>query len=164
MTAKLVSTRVALLAGVLTFAMLAATAAGIAPAVAAEAESTTDRKDADKAQKKKDKEFNREILYRHAIGPKVLTLGPYSISLFVRGQPLEARLRVAVQTTSELARQQLEAQKMAMNGIVYPLAVRMFEQGRPSSDQIRAFKDDTLDQLIQRYPDLIEEVFIESMI
>ncbi len=69
-----------------------------------------------------------------------------------------------MQTTSELARQQLEAQKMAMNGIVYPLAVRMFEQGRPSSDQIRAFKDDTRDQLIQRYPDLIEEVFIESMI
>src|SRR3546814_8222054 len=54
--------------------------------------------DLERAQKKKDKEFNRDILYRHAVGPKVLALGPYSISLFVRGQPLEARLRVAVQT------------------------------------------------------------------
>src|SRR3546814_8611265 len=86
--------------------------------------------DLERAQKKKDKEFNRDILYRHAVGPKVLALGPYSISLFVRGQPLEARLRVAVQTTTELARTQLEAQEMAVNGIVYPLAVRLFEQGR----------------------------------
>lgn len=139
-------------------------AAPLAPGRAGEAASTDQRKQAEKAQKKKDKEFNRDILYRHAIGPKVLALGPYSISLFVRGQPLEARLRVAVQTTSELAKQQLETQKMPINGIVYPLAVRLFELGRPSTDQIRAFKDDTRAQLAERYPDLIEDVFIESMI
>ena len=131
---------------------------------ASEASSTTERKQAEKQQKKKDKEFNRDIEYRRMIGPKVLALGPYSISLFVRGQPLEARLRVAVQMTTEQARVQLEAQKMAVNGIVYPLAVRLFEQGRPTTDQIRAFKDDTREQLLQRYPDMIDEVFIESMI
>ena len=131
---------------------------------ASEASSTTERKQAEKQQKKKDKEFNRDIEYRRMIGPKVLALGPYSISLFVRGQPLEARLRVAVQMTTEQARVQLEAQKMAVNGIVYPLAVRLFEQGRPTTDQIRAFKDDTRAQLLQRYPDMIDEVFIESMI
>jgi hypothetical protein len=131
---------------------------------ASEASSTTERKQAEKQQKKKDKEFNRDIEYRRMIGPKVLALGPYSISLFVRGQPLEARLRVAVQMTTEQARVQLEAQKMAVNGIVYPLAVRLFEQGRPTTDQIRAFKDDTRTQLLQRYPDMIDEVFIESMI
>lgn len=153
-------------------AMLAATliavAATLAPVGAgvatAETASTDQREQDEKAQKKKDKEFNRDILYRHVVGPKVLALGPYSISLFVRGQPLEARLRVAVQTTSELARTQLEAQKMSVNGIVYPLAVRLFELGRPSSEQIRAFKDDTRAQLVERYPDLIEDVFIESMI
>lgn len=146
--------------------MLGMAGAALAPAAgqASEAESTTERKQAEKQQKKKDKEFNRDILYRHAIGPKVLALGPYSISLFVRGQPLEARLRVAVQTTTEQARQQLEAQKMAVNGIVYPLAVRLFEQGRPSTEQIRAFKDDTRGRLLERYPDMIDEVFIESLI
>ena len=151
-------------AGILVTALTLGMAGMLVPAVAEEAGSTTDRKAAEKTQKKKDKEFNREILYRHSIGPKVLALGPYSISLFVRGQPLEARLRVAVQTSSEQARVQLEAQKMAMNGIVYPLAVRMFEGGRPSSEQIRAFKDDTRAQLAERYPNLIEEVFIESLI
>src|SRR3546814_8732070 len=50
---------------------------------------------------------------------------------------------------------------MAVNGIVYPLAVRLFEQGRPSMEQIRAFKDDTRAQLSARYPDLIDDVFIE---
>ena len=42
--------------------------------------------------------------------------------------------------------------------------MRLFEQGRPTTDQIRAFKDDTRAQLLQRYPDMIDEVFIESMI
>src|SRR3546814_19691341 len=98
--------------------------------------------DLERAQKKKDKEFNRDILYRHAVGPKVLALGPYSISLFVRGQPLEARLRVAVQTTTELARTQLEAKEMAVNGNVSPLAARLFAPGRPRTAQIRARKAD----------------------
>lgn len=146
-------------------ACLATAAPAIGPARAAsEADSTTERKQAEKSQRKKDKEFNREILYRHAIGPKVLTLGPYSISLFVKGQPLEARLRVAVQTTNEQAKTTLEGQKMAVNGMVYPLAVRLFEHGRPNSEQIRAFKEDTRALLLQRYPDMIDEVYIESMI
>lgn len=153
----------ALLAATLILAM-GVTLAPASPTQASEASSTTERKQAEKQQKKKDKEFNRDILYRHSIGPKVLALGPYSISLFVRGQPLEARLRVAVQMTTEQARVALEDQKMVVNGIVYPLAVRLFEQGRPSTEQIRAFKEDTRNQLTARYPDMIDDVFIESMI
>lgn len=154
-------------AAVLATALILGAGALLAPLSAgraAEAESTTERKQEEKRQKKKDKEFNRDILYRHAVGPKVLALGPYSISLFVQGQPLEARLRVAVQMTTEQAKLELEGQKMAVNGIVYPLAVRMFELGRPSTAQIRAFKEDTRAQLMQRYPNLIDDVFIESMI
>lgn len=139
---------------------------GTAPAFASgSGDAQSDKREQEeRAQKKKDKEFNRDILYRHAVGPKVLALGPYSISMFVRGQPLEARLRVAVQATSEVARLQLETQKMSVNGIVYPLAVRLFERGRPTTEQIRAFKDDTRAQLAERWPDMIDDVFIESMI
>lgn len=163
MSSRLPAARAAIACAALILAagtMLAPLSAGHA----AEAESTTERKQQEKQQKKKDKEFNRDILYRHVIGPKVLALGPYSISLFVQGQPLEARLRVAVQMTNEQARLQLESQKMAVNGIVYPLAVRLFERGRPTSEQIRTFKEDTRAQLQQRYPDMIEDVFIESMV
>ena len=71
---------------------------------------------------------------------------------------------MAVQATSELARNQLDAEKNAVNGIVYPLAVRLFEQGRPSKEQLRIFKEDTRDKLAERYPTLVDEVFIESMI
>lgn len=138
-------------------------AAPVAAVYASEASSTTERKQAEKTQKKKDKEFNREVLYRNLIGPKVLALGPYSISLFVRGQPLEAKLRVAVQTTTEQAKALLDDQKMAVNGIIYPLAVRLFEEGRPSTERIRAFKEDTRAQLSERYPGLIDSVFIESI-
>ena len=102
-------------AAVLASALILGAAFVLAPlsaSRASEASSTTERKQAEKQQKKKDKEFNRDIEYRRMIGPKVLALGPYSISLFVRGQPLEARLRVAVQMTTEQARVQLEAQKI----------------------------------------------------
>lgn len=131
---------------------------------AAEAASTQERKAEEKAQAKRDKKFNREVMYRHVIGPNVLAIGPFSISLFVRGQPVEGKLRVAIQATSPTAKQSLEGDKWAVNGVVYPLAVRMFEQGRPSKDAIRTFKNDAREQLSQRYPDLIEDVFIESIL
>lgn len=153
-------------AGLLAAALSLGAGAALAPVSAprAEMESTTERKQAERQQKKKDKEFNREIQYRHAVGPKVLALGPYSISLFVQGQPLEAKLRVAVQMTSEQAKLTLEGQKMAVNGIIYPLAVRLFEQGRPTTAQIRTFKEDTRALLLERYPNMIDDVFIESLI
>jgi hypothetical protein len=97
-------------------------AAFVSPAHASEAESTKDRKEQDKVQKKKDKEFNREIQFRQVIGPKVLALGPYSVSLFVQGQPVEGRVRVAVQAKSVSDKTTMDAQKWAINGIIYPLA------------------------------------------
>lgn len=133
-------------------------------AASAQEKSTKERKAKEKEQKKKDKKFNREILYRQAVGPNVLPLGPYTISLFVKGQPYETRIRVAVEATSTQAKLSLETQKWALNGIVYPLAVRLFENGRPNNDEIRAFKDDTRDQLAKRYPNQIVEVFLESLI
>lgn len=128
-----------------------------------DAASTEDRKLQEKQQRKKDKEFNREIQYRRVIGPKVLALGPFTVSLFVQGQPLEGRVRVAVQALTVPGKLQLEAQKWAVNGIVYPLTVRMFEQGRPTPKDIEEFKSSARHLLMKRYPDLIDDVFIESM-
>ncbi len=126
--------------------------------------STKKRKQAEKERAKKHKEFNREIQYRRVIGPKVLAVGPFSVSLFVRGQPVEARIRVAVQAVSEQGKITMDAQKWAVNGILYPLAVRLFENGRPDREQIELFKVDARDRLSERFPDMVDEVFIESMI
>ena len=134
------------------------------PAQASEAESTKDRKEQEKVQKKKDKEFNREIQFRRVIGPKVLALGPYSVSLFVQGQPVEGRVRVAVQAKSVSDKTAMDAQKWAINGIIYPLAVRMFESGRPTPNSIRDFKGSAYELLSKRYPGMVDEVFIESLI
>jgi hypothetical protein len=139
-------------------------AAFVSPAHASEAESTKDRKEQDKVQKKKDKEFNREIQFRQVIGPKVLALGPYSVSLFVQGQPVEGRVRVAVQAKSVSDKTTMDAQKWAINGIIYPLAVRMFESGRPTPSSIRDFKGSAYELLSKRYPGMVDEVFIESLI
>lgn len=126
--------------------------------------STKERKEAEKERRKQHKQFNREIQYRRVVGPKVLPIGPFSISLFVNGQPLEARVRVAIQAMTEQDKATLDGQKWAVNGIVYPLAVRLFENGRPNREQIELFKAECQTQLSQRYPDMIEAVFIESLI
>lgn len=131
---------------------------------AAETASTKDRKEKEKERAKQHKEFNREIQYRRVVGPKVLPIGPFAISLFVNGQPMEARIRVAIQAVSEQAKATLDGQKWAVNGIVYPLAVRLFENGRPDREQIELFKMEAQTQLSERYPDMVEGVFIESLI
>jgi hypothetical protein len=140
------------------------TAALTGPAQAQDSDSTKDRKEQEKAQQKKDKEFNREIQFRRVVGPKVLALGPYSVSLFVQGQPVEGRVRVAVQANSVSDKTAMDGQKWAINGILYPLAVRMFEDGRPTPTAIRDFKGSAYELLSKRYPGMVDEVFIESLI
>lgn len=101
-----------------------------------------ENRDKAKAQKKKDKKFNKELLYRHLVGPNVLPIGPFTISLFVRGQLLEGKLRIAVVAASSTEKLELEGEKNALMGIIYPLAIRMYENGRPSTADILNFKQD----------------------
>ncbi|MEQ8585062.1 MAG: hypothetical protein RLO01_13655 [Thalassobaculaceae bacterium] len=131
---------------------------------AQETSSTRERKEEEKETRKAHKQFNREIQYRRVVGPRVLPIGPFSISVFVNGQPLEARIRVAIQAATEQAKATLDGQKWAINGIVYPLAVRLYEKGRPNREQIELFKMEAQTQLSARYPEMIDEVFIESLI
>lgn len=126
-------------------------------------ESTKDRKLKEKEQKKKDKKFNDDRLYRFMVGPDILSVGPFTISLYVRGQLVEGKLRVAIQTKNSQAKATLESEKWVINGIVYPLALRMWENGRPSTEDIRSFKSDTTSQLKSRFAELVKEVFIESI-
>ena len=154
--------RISLVAAVL--ALLVAGAPILSAPVLAETSSTKERKEEQKQRDKEHKQFNREIQYRRVVGPYVLPIGPFSISVFVQGQPLEARLRVAIEAKDVQAKTALDAQKWAVNGIVYPLAVKLYEQGRPNRDQIELFKMEAQTQLSERYPDMVEAVYIESLI
>ena len=55
-------------------------------------------------------------------------------------------------------------EKNALRGIIYPLAIRMWENGRPTTEDIRNFKADATAQLKTRFDDLVKEVFIESIL
>ncbi|MDG2286932.1 MAG: hypothetical protein P8N43_15615 [Alphaproteobacteria bacterium] len=134
------------------------------PAQAAEDEedldqSTKDRKLKEKEQKKKDKKFNDDRVYRFMVGPDTLPIGPF---LYVRGQLVEGRLRIAIQAQNRQAKTTLEGEKWAINGIVYPLALRMWENGRPSTEDVLNFKTDTKTLLQRRYSEQVKDVFIES--
>lgn len=126
-------------------------------------QSTKDRKLKEKEQKKKDKKFNDDRLYRFMVGPDVLAVGPFTISLYVRGQLVEGKLRIAILAKDVPSRTALEGEKWVINGIVYPLALRMWENGRPTTEDIRNFKSDTKSQLQRRFAELVKEVFIESI-
>ena len=145
-------------------ALLVAGAPMLSAPALAETESTKERKEEQKQRDKEHKQFNREIQYRRVVGPNVLPIGPFSISVFVQGQPLEARLRVAIEAKDLQAKTALDAQKWAVNGIVYPLAVKLYEQGRPNREQIELFKAEAQTQLSARYPDMVQAVYIESLI
>lgn len=140
----------------------------VAPVWAAEDEedmdeSTKDRKQKEKEQKKKDKKFNDDRMYRYMVGPDVLPVGPFTISLYVRGQLVEGKLRVAIQAKDNQAKSALEGEKWVINGIIYPLALRMWENGRPTTEDIRSFKADSTIQLQRRFAEQVKEVFIESI-
>jgi flagellar basal body-associated protein FliL len=126
-------------------------------------QSTKDRKLKEKEQKKKDKKFNDNRLYRFMVGPNVLSVGPFTISLYVRGQLVEGKLRIAILAKDTQAKSALEGEKWTINGIVYPLALRMWENGRPTTEDILNFKSDIKSQLQRRYTEQIEDVFIESI-
>jgi hypothetical protein len=126
-------------------------------------QSTKDRKLKEKEQKKKDKKFNDDRIYRFMVGPDVLTVGPFTISLYVRGLLVEGKLRIAIQARDTQAKSALESDKWTIQGIVYPLALRMWENGRPTTEDIRNFKADTTSQLQRRFSELVKEVYIESI-
>jgi uncharacterized lipoprotein YddW (UPF0748 family) len=154
-------TRIFLVAALL--ALVAGAPILSAPALA-ETDSTKERKEEQKQRDKEHKQFNREIQYRRVVGPNILPIGPFSISVFVQGQPLEARIRVAIEAKDVQAKTTLDAQKWAVNGIVYPLAVKLYENGRPNREQIELFKMEAQTQLSERYPDMVQAVYIESLI
>ena len=86
-------------------------------------ELTQEMKAKEKEQKKRDKKFNEEKVYKFMVGRDVLPLPMFYISLYVNGRLVEGKLRVAVQTSSPAARRSLNVDKNAMRGINYPLAI-----------------------------------------
>ncbi|WP_193183604.1 hypothetical protein [Nisaea sediminum] len=148
--------------------LLAAGHAGNALAASAgdkaNAKVEEERKQKDKAQRKKDKEFNRDISYRHVVGPEVLPLGPFTVSLYVGGQLTEHRVKVALQAVDVTKKTELENAKTQLYGIVYPLCLRLFEKGRPSASDLLLFKADVEKQVSTRFKDSLKGVFIESVL
>ncbi|MEQ8331998.1 hypothetical protein [Nisaea sp.] len=130
----------------------------------ANARVEAERKEKDKNQRKKDKAFNRDIQYRHAIGPDVLPLGPFTISLYIDGRLTEHRVKVALQAIDTAKKTELENAKTQLYGIVYPLCLKLFEKGRPTSSDVLAFKAQVEKNVSTRFKDTIKGVYIESLL
>lgn len=141
----------------------------IDPAVAASDDdeglnqSAKDRKPNEKEEKEKPKKFNENRLYRFMVGPDVLPVGPFRISLYVRGQLVVGNVRIAIQAKDPRAKSALEGEKHTIKGMVYLLALRMWENGRPTTEDILNFKSNVKSQLQKRYLKQVKDVFIVSI-
>ena len=118
----------------------------------------------EKDQREKNKEFNRDIIYQNAVGPDVLPLGPFTISLYVDGLLIEHRVKVALQAVNTAKKDELEEAKTLLFGIVYPLCLKLFENGRPSSSDILAFKAQVRKNVSNRFKGALKDVYIASVL
>lgn len=111
-------------------------------------------------KRKRPDDFNRSIQYRSVIGDNVLAVGPFSIAMFVNGQNLEGQIRVAVVAEPDTDMSTLQTSKEAIYGILYPLILQLYEDGRPTTQGLLDFKESAKERLTARFTDPINDVFI----
>lgn len=113
---------------------------------------------------KKRKKKSGEIQYQHVVGANVLSIGPYSVQTEVDGRRVEGRVSLGIETKDVAAKGRLQDAKQAIHGIVYPLALRLYERGRPTQQGILEFKAQTLEKLTARFGDSVVDVYIKDML
>lgn len=99
----------------------------------------------------------------HAPLPNAITFGPMLISSISQGRSIAGKLKFSVVAVDEVARGKLQAGEDAVYGIIYPLAIKLYEDGRPNNDAIRAFKTDAEAQLNSRFGGAVEMILLDSV-
>ncbi len=113
--------------------------------------------------KKKRKDLSTEQTYERKLPENWAPFGPYTIRNFREGQLFEGRVTVAVEAKDTSARQMLWANKQLVNGILFPLAVRLFEEGRPTPSRVESFKKQAEAALDARFKGQIKGVYVKDV-
>jgi hypothetical protein len=143
----------------------AAIAAMVAPALLIEAGAVRaeDHSPAPSAGEKKKRKSDAELTYERRLPENWAPFGPYTIRAIRDGQTFEGRVTVAVEAKDVPARQMLWGNKQLVNGILFPLAVKLFEGGRPTPSSVESFKKEAQAALDARFKGQIKGVYVKDV-
>jgi hypothetical protein len=113
--------------------------------------------------KKKRKDLATEQTYERKLGPNWAPFGPYTIRNIRDGTLFEGRVTVAVEAKDTPARQMLWNNKQLVNGILFPLAVKLFEDGRPTPSRVESFKKEAETALDARFKGQVKGVYVKDV-
>lgn len=119
--------------------------------------------DAFAQEKKKKKGLETEMTYERKLPANFAPFGPYTVTNYQSGQFFEGRVSIAIEAVDTQARGVIWSNKQLVNGIIQPLAVRLFEQGRPTPSRIETFKKEAGAKLDARFKDKIKSIFVREV-
>jgi hypothetical protein len=134
------------------------TAAAIAAGAALPGDALAQAQD-----KKKKKSADQEATYERKLPANFAPFGPYTVTNFQSGQFFEGRVSIAIEAQDVVARGLIWQNKQLVNGIIQPLAIKLFEQGRPTPSRIEAFKKEAGFKLDQRFKDKILAIYVKDV-
>ncbi|MBM3546165.1 MAG: hypothetical protein FJX54_04385 [Alphaproteobacteria bacterium] len=79
------------------------------------------------AQEKKKKKGSDEMTYERKLPPNYAPFGPFTVTNYQGGQFFEGRVSIAIEAVDVPARGIIWSNKQLVNGIIQPLAVKLFE-------------------------------------
>jgi hypothetical protein len=112
---------------------------------------------------KKKRKLEGEQTYERKLPENWAPFGPFTIRNIRDGQMVEGRVTVAVEAKDVAARAMLWGNKQLVNGILFPLAVKLFEEGRPSPSRIEDFKKQAETALDARFKGQIKGVYVKDV-
>jgi len=117
----------------------------------------------EKKDKKKD-DFSKIDRYTRMLKESnYIPLGPYVIFLTRDGKQIKGRVSVAIEADSAKAKGTLKNNKQAIDGMLYPIAARLFEDGSPTPSHFEYFKNEAMAKLKHRFPLEVKEIFIKDV-
>jgi flagellar basal body-associated protein FliL len=114
-------------------------------------------------EKKKKKSEGQEMTYERKLPANYAPFGPCYVTNYQGGQFFEGRVSIAIEAVNVAARGVVWSNKPLVNGIIQPLAVKLFEQGRPTPSRVEAFKKEAARQLDARFKDKIKGIYVREV-
>jgi len=119
--------------------------------------------DAYAQEKKKKKLGDDNLTYERKLPANFAPFGPYTVTNYQGGQFFEGRVSIAIEAIDVPARGVIWQNKQLVNGILQPLAVKLFEQGRPTPSRIETFKKEAGAKLDARFKDKIKMIYVREV-
>lgn len=114
-------------------------------------------------EKKKKKGLETEMTYERKLPPNYAPFGPFTVTNYQSGQFFEGRVSIAIEAVDVPARGVIWSNKQLVNGIIQPLAIKLFEQGRPTPSRIETFKKEAAIKLDARFKDKIKSIYVREV-